>query len=488
LATNVATGSIESERRCDSVGHGFDWEITSPSVKLIGMMKTFTLTAALLCFAAGSRATAEDPFSIRVVDSENGWPVPLVELRTTHHVRFVSDNAGTIAFDLPELMGVETWFHVIGHGYTVPKDGFGFRGVRLTPRPGRQVTIRVQRQYPAKRLGRITGGGLFAESQRLGRFGDWTEQGILGCDSVHNAVYRSKLFWLWGDTTLPGYPLGRFHTIGATTDVQPIETFQPPIRLRYRYFSDAKGVPGNIAEMPGEGPTWLSGLISLKDADGRERLCAVYSKIRPPLSEHERGLCVWDDARQRFDRLQVLWQSSESSDGPPPAPIGHPVVWSDAGGNRWALFGDPFPSLRCPATFEAWSDPGRWQTLDSQPRVPVKDSARSVQPHRGAIAYSKFRKRWITVFTQLGGDSSHLGEIWFAESEAPEGPWGEAVKIVSHDAYTFYNPQVHVEMTGADSRVLLFEATYTRAFSKSQHPTPRHDYNQVLYRLDLDEL
>jgi hypothetical protein len=34
--------------------------------------------------------------------------MPLVELRTTNQVRFVTDNAGVVAFDLPELMGRET--------------------------------------------------------------------------------------------------------------------------------------------------------------------------------------------------------------------------------------------------------------------------------------------------------------------------------------------------------------------------------------------
>ena len=59
------------------------------------------------------------------MEKGSGWPVPLVELRTTHQVRFVTDNAGVIAFDLPELMGRECWFDVIGHGYEVPPDGFG---------------------------------------------------------------------------------------------------------------------------------------------------------------------------------------------------------------------------------------------------------------------------------------------------------------------------------------------------------------------------
>ena len=62
--------------------------------------------------------------------------MPLVELRTLHQVRFVSDNAGLIAFDFPELMGRETWFDIIADGYQAPKDGFGYRGVRLRPQPG----------------------------------------------------------------------------------------------------------------------------------------------------------------------------------------------------------------------------------------------------------------------------------------------------------------------------------------------------------------
>ena len=39
------------------------------------------------------------PRRIEVVDKQNGWPVPLVQLRTTHNVLFVTDNAGVIAFD-----------------------------------------------------------------------------------------------------------------------------------------------------------------------------------------------------------------------------------------------------------------------------------------------------------------------------------------------------------------------------------------------------
>jgi hypothetical protein len=60
---------------------------------------------------------AAEPCRITVVDAENGWPVPLVELRTTSELKFVTDNAGVIAFDAPEYMNRETWFHVRSHGF-----------------------------------------------------------------------------------------------------------------------------------------------------------------------------------------------------------------------------------------------------------------------------------------------------------------------------------------------------------------------------------
>ena len=42
-------------------------------------------------------------------------------------------------------MGHETWFDVIGHGYEVPKDGFGYRGVRLKPEPGQTLKVGTPR-------------------------------------------------------------------------------------------------------------------------------------------------------------------------------------------------------------------------------------------------------------------------------------------------------------------------------------------------------
>ena len=85
------------------------------------------------------------------------------------------------------------------------------------------------------------------------------------------------------------------------------------------------------------------------------------------------------------------------------------------------------------------------------------------------------------------GKPSAFGELWYAEAPAPTGPWGTAVKILSHDNYTFYNPRLHPEFTPTNSRVLIFEGTYTQTFADRPQPTPRYDYNQILYRLDLDD-
>jgi hypothetical protein len=110
-----------------------------------------------------------------------------------------------------------------------------------------------------------------------------------------------------------------------------------------------------------------------------------------------------------------------------------------------------------------------------------------VKPDSGSIAWNQFRRRWVTVFMETFGKPSAYGEIWYAEADSPYGPWGPAVKVLSHRNYTFYNPRIHPEFTPPDSPILLFEGTYTHTFADRPQITPRYDYNQILYRLDLDD-
>ncbi len=452
------------------------------------------LVALTVCVAhtVAAHAAPPNPCRIEVIEKGSDWPVPLVELRTTGNQRFVTDNAGVIAIDQPELMGREVWFAVRGHGYEVPADGFGYRGVRLTPKPGKTLRVEVTRTTIAKRLGRLTGAGLFTHSQRLGGERTWRESGVVGADSVQVAVHNGKRFWLWGDTTLHHYPLGIFHSSSATTARKPIAAFKPPIRLSFDYFRDKKtGRPRGVAKLPGTGPTWLSAYVSLPDKSGKHRLVATYMKIKPPLEAYEWGLCVWDDAAERFDRHKVIWTKSDTSRNPPPLPKGHPVLWTDKSGKRWVLFGDPLPTLRCPATFEAWQDPSAWETIEPQKTFRAANDGRAVHPHRsthsGSVAWHPWRQKWVTVFMEKFGQPSAFGELWYAEADAPTGPWGPAVKVLSHDNYTFYNPRIHADWSSPDSPALIFEGTYTAQFANKPEPTPGYDYNQVLYRLDLDD-
>lgn len=445
------------------------------------------VVAAGLVTVLSATAASVVPCRIEVRDKQDGWPVPLVQLRTTHQLSFVTDNAGIIAIDAPELFGREVWFDVAGHGYEVPKDGFGMRGVRLKPEPGATLRVVVVRRNIARRLGRATGAGIFAESQKLGLEADWAETGVFGCDSVQNAVHRGKLFWAWGDTTLPHYPLGVFEMTSATTPIQPLASFEPPLRLRFDLFRGKDGRPRGVAKMPGSGPTWLTGYVSLTDKTGTQRLCAAYMKVRNHLEAYEWGLCVWNDERAEFEPLRVLWTKSAASPAAPPVPEGHPAFWRDDKGREWVYFGNPLPTLRCPATFEAWKVSATWQTLSPQKSLPAADGEGRVKLHSGSMAWNEFRRRWVTVFMESGGKPSMHGELWYAEALAPEGPWGRAVKVLTHDNYTFYNPRLHPEFTPTNSPILIFEGTYTQEFADRPVPTPRYNYNQILYRLDLDD-
>lgn len=441
----------------------------------------------ILLLALAAPAFALQPCKIEVVDASNGWPVPLVQLTTTSDLSFVTDNAGVVAFDSPELMGAETWLTVFSHGYEMKADGFGNRGVRFTPSPGGSFKIELQRKQIAKRLGRITGSGIFAESQKLGEFASWKESGVIGSDTVQTATYKGKLAWLWGDTNLPVYPLGIFNTPFATTSLKPLVSLKPPTSIFYDYVRNEKGAPRGTIDVPGKGPVWLTALVSLPDAKGVEHLVATWAKIPEFLKAGELGLAEWNDQTSRFDVVSSFWKDSDATPAPPPVyPDGHVAVWEDASGKAWLYANSP-PNFRCPATYEAWKDPTQWQPVEAQKSVKAADGSGEVTVATGSIAWNAYRKRWIFIFQQKFGKPSIFGEVWYCEGKTPEGPWGPAVKVATHENYTFYNVQIDWQLTDPAEPIILFEGTYTTTFTDNKIKTPRYEYNQMLYRLDLNE-
>src|SRR5262249_48634106 len=77
----------------------------------------------------------------------------------------------------------------------------------------------------------------------------------------------------------------------------------------------------------------------------------------------------------------------------------------------------------------------RWQLRD-------RETGRSVLPHSGSVYWNAYRRRWVMIAVESGG-TSLLGEVWYAEADTPVGPWAYAVKVVTHDRYSFYNPKQH---------------------------------------------
>jgi hypothetical protein len=476
-------------------------------------------------------ADAARPFAIEVVDEATGRGVSLVELTATSGVTYVTDSAGLVAFDDAVLMNQRVFFHVKSHGYEFAADGFGMRGVALEAVPGGSARIKIKRLNIAERLYRVTGEGVYRDSVMLGREppikSPLLNAKVSGSDSVMNAQYRDRLYWFWGDTNWPAYPLGLFHTPGATSRLPAKGGLDPARGVNLEYFMGDNGFARATAKMPGEGPTWISGVAVLRDASGRERMLCGYSKIKPPLTVYRRGIAEWNDEANEFRLV------SEFDAAAPLFPDGHPLLVRE-GDAEYVYFASPYPLVRTRATAESYKDLASYESFtclaagstlaepvidrDESGRVryawkrgtpPVdgrqqaklvregklrpdegwlklrdSGSGKEVIAHAGSVAWSAYRKRYVMIAVQIFG-TSMLGEIWYAEAEAPIGPWTSAVKIVTHDKYSFYNPKQHPYFDQEGGRVIYFEGTYTHTFSGNEQRTPRYDYNQIMYRLDL---
>jgi len=219
---------------------------------------------------------------IRVVDSLSGRGVPLAELETVNGLKWVTDNAGRVAFHEPGLMNRELFFAVRSHGYEMAKDGFGFAGVRVTPRIGRVSEIKLTRRNIAERLCRLTGEGLYRDSVLLGYpipLPDPLHSGqVAGQDSVQATIYRNRVYWFWGDTLKMDYPLGLFRMAGATTPVfNPKDTkFDLAGGIPYKYFVNTEGFTRAMMPLPErpQGVIWVESIFTVPCRETRRSLLA----------------------------------------------------------------------------------------------------------------------------------------------------------------------------------------------------------------------
>ena len=508
------------------------------------MMIRTTLAVLLAALALSSSARlgpAAEPtryFKIQVVDDQTGRGVPLVELKTVNHVRYYTDSAGLVAFYEPGLMNQKVFFYVKSHGYAFPKDGFGFAGAALDVKEAGSAQLKVKRLNIAERLYRVTGEGVYRDSVLLGEPVPLRQPvlsgKVFGQDSVQPAVYRGKIHWFWGDTLRPRYPLGHFGTSGAVSELPGRGGLDPAVGVDLAYFVDEEGFSRKMCPMTRNVPimVWLDGILTVPGDKGEERLVARYAQMKSLGEMLEQGLAVFNDRTETFEKalefdLKDRWRHLQ----------GHPVRLKD-GGEEYALFPMPYPVVRVRADLKRVSDPaaytaftcldtgtrydkasskiergpdgkavwgwkpgtdpvgpaeekqllaaGKLAREDARFQLADVDTGKAVAIHSGSFHWNAFRHQWVMIGVQQGG-TSFLGEVWFAEADAPVGPWRWAKKVVTHEQYSFYNPAQHPFFDQEGGRLIYFEGTYAETFSGNPCPTPRYDYNQVMYRLDLGD-
>lgn len=431
-------------------------------------------------------------------------------------------------------MDLDLHFTFKSHGYTYPPDGFGVHGRVLRTAPGTSATVAMRRDQIAERLYRITGPGIYRDTVLTGGHPPIARPllnaRVFGQDSALATPYRGRLFWIWGDTSSPGHPLkANFRTTAAWSDLPTSGGLDPELGVNLHYI-EKDGFTKPMVSLGGR-IYWLGSLFTVPDAAGNEVLLAHYGQIEPPMTTLGRGLIRFSDEKEEFELVH------EISLDAPIQPAGQRLPVRD-GGEEYLVFPHGTHFTRVRPTLEAVSDLSQWEAFTClkqgsrfEPSAEVLDRApdgrlrfswkrntppvgakeldeltsaglvtgdarlfaftdiatgKPVRQHGATITWNPYRRRWIMILSELFG-TSVLGEVWYAEADAPTGPWVYARKVVTHERYSFYNPIQHPYFAKEDGRVIFFEGTYTKGFSGNEISTPRYDYNQVMYRLALDD-
>lgn len=482
-----------------------------------------SLAMAVSPLVLGHGPQVNTRFKIHVVDAETGRGVPLVELRTVNSLRLVTDSNGLVAFDEPGLMGHDVYFHVQSHGYELPADEFGYRGVALHAVAGGEGTVKIKRLNIAERLCRLTGQGIYRDSVLLQQPAPLRDPvlngGVLGQDTAQAEIYKGKMMWFWGDTDRTSFPLGNFHTTGAIATF-PRGHDDASVGLDYKYFTGADGFVRAMVPREASLPVWVSGMVVLGSGNN-ETMYAYYSQMKSLNEIAESGYVRWSDAKQCFDTAQVFtkergWRHLESHT----VRLKQGYVACNLPVNV-RVPADPVKLLNSNA-YEAFTCIGpdggvqrdgngkpdyRWQkslppidgTIEDdlikkgslKPEeahfLPQDEKGTRILTHGGSVHWNEYRKRWIMIFTRKWGKDSALGEIYYSEAPEATGPFRRAVKILTHDKYTFYNPVHHAFLDRDGGKTIFLEGTYTAEFSGNTDKTPLYNYNQILYRLDLSD-
>jgi hypothetical protein len=246
-----------------------------------------------------------------------------------------------------------------------------------------------------------------------------------------------------------------FSVSAATSELPGRGGLDPSVGVNYRYFIGEDGFAKKMLPLPRDGMVWIEGLFTARDPLGEERLLATYTRQKDLGEAQERGLALFNDRKEIFEPLVELpWRTEHRS--------AHPFLHA----GYWYLY----PWLRVKNEWTHIVDPARWQHL---PEQPLPGGARF-----SSVAWNEYLRAFILF-------AENNGKVYFAQGPGPQGPWGRLTLVVEHTDYNFYNVAHHPFFNQEGGRIVYFEGTYTAAFSAAKAKTPRYDYNQILYRLDL---
>jgi hypothetical protein len=448
---------------------------------------------------------ADRPFVIRVIDSQTGRGVPLVEFRATNERAWYSDSNGVVAVSDEWAMGQSVFFSVRSDGYRFEQRVQDETGIILPVKPGGRAQLHIVRENIAERLYRITGAGIYADSVAAGMAVPLRRPllngKVTGQDTAIAIPYRGKIYWFWGDTVGPANM--NFSASGAISRLPEAGGLDPELGVDLEYFVDRDGFSRPMLPLDRPGLVWLEGLMIVRDPQRRERLVATYTRVNKRKPVEERGVAVFDDDAGVF---RVLAQH------PPDRGhrSSHPVRVVEGGRAWWYLYPnyrvpDDWDAIQDARTYEAYACDARgcaWKQgapfvdgaeeerkLVASGKLPAEaarfpfidvDTGEPAKFGMGSIAWNAYRKRWIMI-------AGAWGDVYYSEAAAPEGPWSCARRIMRHEKYNFYNVVHHPFFDKDGSRVIYFEGTYTAAFINGAQPTPLYEYNQIMYRLSLDD-
>jgi hypothetical protein len=508
----------------------------------LSLFLLLTATGPLLADPAAALHPAY--FRITVVDQATGRGIPAVKVETLNSAQYWADNNGIVAFNEPDLMNQKVWFTVESHGYLCESAPMGFKGIVLDLKPGGSAVVPMRRINVAQRLYRMTGSGMYRDSILLGdKVPPIPEPGkvpVLGQDGGDMVLFKGRYHWLWGDTLITRFPLGVFQGTSAISDLPGNGGLDPDkgVALHYLRKNDGELRPMiNLKLEPGK-PYWYHRMRVVKDEKGDEHFLTDYARVDGAMKVLERGLLEYSEKTGLLEFVAKY----------PDHPIfvteggGTTVFRHTVKGREYFYHSGPFPVVRYPADYPSQPDmttreaftclkegsrydgsPAQidrggdgmlrwgWKKNTSpitQPQmdqflkagamkdqerwysIQDIDSGKPVVYHQGSVYWNPYRNCWISIFAQMMGETL-VGEVWYAEADTPQGPWLYAKKIITHNwpghVCSFYVPAQLQEFDKNGGQTVYLKGSFSADFGDLKTATPRHNYNIMVYKLELDD-